>query len=75
MSDLREILFVLKDLLTATRTTPEVHLGYNAADDLVEIRKVIDDVPMKRGIDDPDVTDTTVDKWVQYKEWKEVKIE
>lgn len=74
MTDLREILFVLKDLLTATRTTPEVHLGYNADDDLVEIKKVIDGVTMTRSIDDPDVTDTDVDRWVRYKEWNEVEI-
>ena len=44
-------------------------LGYNAADDLVSIKKIIDGVTYLREIDDPDVLDTTVDRWVEYGEW------
>jgi len=68
----KEILFTLKDILNAKRLSPEVRLGYNASGDLVEIRKVINGVTYKREVDDPDVTDKTVSKWVTYGAWKEV---
>lgn len=44
-------------------------LGYNAADDLVAIKKVIDGVTYQRDIIDPDVADRTVVREVEYSEW------
>jgi len=47
----------------------EVRLGYNADGELVEIRKIVGDTTYSRQIEDPDINDTTVDKWVKYKGW------
>jgi hypothetical protein len=47
-------------------------LGYNVADDLVSMEKVIDGITYRRDIIDPDVVDTTVNKWVEYDEWSVV---
>jgi len=52
------------------RLTPATYLGYNLADDLVSVKKVIDGITYRRNIIDPDVVDTTVDKWVEYGEWE-----
>jgi len=52
--------------------TPETHLGYNLADDLVSMKKVIDGVTYQRDITDPDVADPAVDRWVEYGEWSVV---
>jgi len=51
------------------RLTPATYLGYNAADDLVSMKKVIDGVTYQRDITDPDVADPTVDRWVGYGAW------
>ena len=51
------------------RLTPETHLGYNLADDLVSMKKVIDGVTYQRSITDPDVADTVVARWVEYDTW------
>jgi len=50
--------------------TPATYLRYNLADDLVSVKKVIDGITYRRNIIDPDVVDTTVDKWVEYGEWE-----
>lgn len=49
--------------------SPCVSLGYNAADDLVEIRKVINGIMHTRLIDDPDVADKLAVKRVEYGAW------
>jgi len=54
------------------RLTPATSLGYNLADDLVSMKKVIDGVTYQRNITDPDVADTTVDRWVEYGSWSVV---
>jgi len=46
---------------------PETWLGYNASGDLVKIRKKFEGKWYEREIDDPDITDKTVVKWVKYK--------
>jgi len=51
------------------RLTPETHLGYNLADDLVSMKKVIDGVTYQRDITDPDVADRRVVREVEYSEW------
>ena len=51
------------------RLTPATQLGYNAADDLVSIKKIISGMEYRRDIDDPDVADKTVDRWVEYGKW------
>jgi len=53
-------------------TTAEIHVGYNAAGDLVSLKKVADGVTYKRDVTDPDVADTTVDRWVVYGGWSVV---
>lgn len=54
------------------RLTPATYLGYNAADDLVSMKKIIEGVTYQRNIIDPDVADTTVDKWIEYSDWSVV---
>ena len=53
-------------------TTAEIQLGYNAAGDLVSFKKVVDGVTYQRNITDPDVADTTVDRWVVHGAWSVV---
>jgi hypothetical protein len=72
-----ELLYAVKDLAEGQKLTPCLKLGYNAADTLVELRKIIaqDDgttKEYKRLIDDPDVADTVVARWVIYETWAEV---
>lgn len=52
--------------------SPPSSLGYNAADDLVAMRKVIDGVTINRSIDDPDVADKVVTKWVEFGTWEAI---
>jgi hypothetical protein len=49
--------------------TPATYLGYNAVDDLVSMKRVINGVTYHRDVIDPDVADTTVDRWVEYGSW------
>jgi hypothetical protein len=49
--------------------SPKVELGYNAAGDMVSIRKVINGITYTRTITDPDVADAVVDKWIEYGTW------
>lgn len=72
-----ELLGAVKDLAESQKLTPQLKLGYNAADDLVELRKFVvqDDGSTKeynRLIDNPDVADVVVTKWVTYGTWTEV---
>lgn len=64
-----ELLYAIKDQTLDQKLTPTVRLGYNTAGDLVEVRKTIDGVTHARLIDDPDVADKTVVKWVEYGAW------
>ena len=50
-------------------TDSEMHIGYNAAGDIVSLKKVADGVTYQRSVTDPDVADTTVDRWVVYGTW------
>jgi len=34
------------------------------------MKKIIDGITYKRNVIDPDVADTTVDKWIEYGEWE-----
>jgi hypothetical protein len=52
--------------------SPEVHLGYNVDDELVKIKKFINGKIFDRDVDDPDVVDKVVDRWVEYGEWYEI---
>ena len=52
---------------------PETHLGYNVDDELVEIKKYsVAGGIFIRYIEDPDVTDKTVARWVKYRKWQEM---
>jgi len=52
---------------------PETRIGYNAAGDIIKIKKFTSAGEMfERVIEDPDVSDRTVDKWVVYKKWQKV---
>lgn len=54
--------------------SPEVNLGYNAADELIIIRKLTSDGEMfERQITDPDISDYDVDRWVIYSAWGKVR--
>lgn len=52
--------------------TPALSLGYNAADDLIRIKKTVGDKTYLRIITDPDIADNVVDRWVDYGAWAEV---
>ena len=52
--------------------SPYTTLGYNAADDLVEIRKVVDGITHTRLIDNPDVPDKLVVRRTEYGAWSVV---
>ena len=49
--------------------SPKTELGYNAGGDLIQIKKTFLGITWKRVITDPDVTDTTVNRWVEYGDW------
>ena len=50
----------------------EVWLGYNVDGDLLEIMKNIGGIWFKRIIDDPDISDNIVSRWVKYLEYETV---
>ena len=52
--------------------TPALSLGYNAADDLIQLKKTVGDKTYLRIITDPDIADNDVDRWVDYGTWAEV---
>ena len=55
--------------------TPETWLGYNADDDLVKMKKyTIEGGIFIRVIEDPDVTDKVVSRWVKYRKWQEMSL-
>lgn len=64
-----EVLHAIKDLNLDQKLTSKVELGYNAADDLIQIKKTVDGTERLRIITDPDIADNIVDKWVVYGEW------
>lgn len=54
--------------------SPEVHLGYNSAEDLIIIRKLTTEGEIfERQVTDPDITDYVVDRWVIYSAWGNVR--
>jgi len=63
-----EILYAIKDIVRSPRTL----LGYNAADDLIRIRKVISGIIYERIITDPDVVDNVVAYEIEYGGWSVV---
>lgn len=53
---------------------PETHIGYNAADKIVMIKKkTADGGTYVREIVDPDVTDYTVDRWQVFSRYRKVR--
>ena len=64
-----------KEAITETIiNTPEVHLGKNAAGQIVKIRKLTSDGDkFERQVTDSDITDYDVDRWVIYSAWGRVK--
>lgn len=64
-----EVLHAIKDLSLDQKLTSKVELGYNAGDDLIQIKKTVDGTEHLRTITDPDIADNIVDKWVVYGEW------
>jgi len=52
--------------------TPALSLGYNAADDLIQLKKTVGEKTYLRIITDPDIADNDVDRWVDYGAWAEV---
>ncbi len=67
-----ELLYAVKDLNKDQSITPKVELGYNAGDDMIQIKKLVDGVEYLRIITDPDIVDNIVDKWIEYGEWSVV---
>ena len=52
--------------------TPALSLGYNAAGDLIQLKKIVGDKTYLRIITDPDIADNDIDRWVDYGAWAEV---
>lgn len=52
--------------------TPALSLGYNAAGDLIQLKKTVGDNTYLRIITDPDIADNVIDRWVDYGAWAEV---
>lgn len=51
--------------------SPEVWLCFNAADDMVEIRKIVNGTTFTRLVRDDDVVDFVVDRYVKYHAYTE----
>lgn len=51
---------------------PRVDLGYNAAGDLIRIKKHLLGITYERIITDPDIVDNVIDRWVEYGDWSVV---
>lgn len=52
---------------------PETWIGYNATDDVVKIKKFTTAGDMfERAIEDPDVADNVVAKWLKIRKWQKV---
>lgn len=49
--------------------TPKTELGYNAAEDLIQIKKTFLGITWKRVITDPNIADNVIDRWVTYGDW------
>lgn len=69
MSGDTEVLYAIRDMNKDLKLKPKTELGYNASDDLIQIKKTVDGTEYLRIITDPDVTDQKVDRWVNYGEW------
>lgn len=59
----------VKPSLVFKTLTPKTELGYNAADDLIQIKKTFLGITWLRVITDPDVADNVISKWVEYSDW------
>jgi len=63
-----DILYAIRDIVRSPKTL----LGYNAADDLIRIRKEVSGITYERIITDPDVVDNVVVKEIEYGGWSVV---
>lgn len=63
-----EVLNAVNDLTI----TPALSLGYNAAGDLIQLKKTVGDKTYLRIITDPNIADNAIDRWVDYDAWTEV---
>lgn len=52
--------------------TPKSELGYNAAGDLIQIKKHVSGYTFLRVISDIEILDNVVAKWVEYGDWNVV---
>ena len=49
--------------------SPKTELGYNAAEDLIQIKKTFLGITWRRIITDPNIADNVIDRWVEYGDW------
>lgn len=59
----------VKPSLVFKTLSPKTELGYNAAEDLIQIKKTFLGITWLRVIIDPDVADAVVHRWVVYGDW------
>lgn len=53
---------------------PEVHIGYNASDEIIQIKKkTAAGATYVREIVDPDVTDYDVDRWQVFSRYRKTR--
>lgn len=54
--------------------SPEVHLGYNASDELIIIQKLTSEGEIfERQVTDPDISDYSISRWVIYSAWGKIR--
>jgi len=59
----------VKPSLLSRVLSPKTEIGFNAAGDLIKIKKTFLGISWLRVITDPDVADNAVNKWVEYGDW------
>ena len=62
----------VKPSLVFKTLTPKTELGYNAAEDLIQIKKTFLGITWLRVITDPNIVDNVIDRWVEYGDWSVV---
>ena len=62
----------VKPSLLVRVLSPKTELGYNAAEDLIQIKKTFLGITWLRVITDPNIVDNVIDRWVEYGDWSVV---
>jgi len=69
-----ETLKELKEIKKLEHLRPETWIGLNAEGRIVKIRKYVQGEWWEREIDDPDVVNKNVVKWIKLSSWKKITV-